>query len=58
MNSIDELLQQMQRERFYGALEIKLEAGKIVLVRKTENIKFDYREARGNNEHPKQPSQR
>lgn len=51
MNSIDELLQQMQKQRFYGALEIKLEAGKIVLVRKTETIKFDYRDDRGSNEH-------
>ena len=51
MNSIDELLQQMQSQRFYGALEIKLENGKIVLVRKTENIKFDYRTDRGHDEH-------
>ncbi len=52
MNSIAELLQQMQNQRFYGALEIKLENGKIVLVRKTETIlpqkEFDNRKNRGN----------
>jgi len=36
---IDQLLNQLARQRFFGTLEIKLESGKVVLVRKTETIK-------------------
>ncbi len=39
VNPIQALLQEMARRRFYGSLEIKLEAGKVVLLRKTETIK-------------------
>jgi hypothetical protein len=44
------MLEALTRERFYGSMEIKFEAGKPVLFRKTETIKpadSDYRENRG-----------
>lgn len=50
VNPIQALLQEMARRRFYGSLEIKLEAGKVVLLRKTETIKLvadDFRDNRG-----------
>ncbi len=50
VNPIQALLQEMARRRFYGSLEIKLEAGKVVLLRKTETIKptpESYRDNRG-----------
>ena len=50
-DSIGPLVEELQRQRFYGSLEIKLEAGRIVLLRKTETIKLsesDYRDNRGN----------
>lgn len=37
--SIRVFLERIERNRFYGSLEIKLEAGHVVLVRKTETIK-------------------
>lgn len=36
---IPALLSELQREQFFGSLEIKLERGAIVLIRKTETIK-------------------
>ncbi len=33
------LLADLERQRFYGSLEVKLEAGKVVLLRKSETIK-------------------
>ena len=39
MTSINELLAELARAHFYGTVEVKLEAGKVVLVRKTETIK-------------------
>lgn len=50
-DSIGPLVEELQSQRFYGSLEIKLEAGRIVLLRKTETIKLsesDYRNNRGN----------
>ena len=42
------ILKELERERFYGSLEIKFEAGRVVLIRKTETIKpNDYRDNRG-----------
>jgi hypothetical protein len=38
---VPNLLNNLQRERFYGSLEVKFEAGKIVLLRKTETFKTD-----------------
>jgi hypothetical protein len=51
MRALTEILHQLEDQRFYGSVEIKLEAGRIVLVRKTETIKLPestYRNNRGN----------
>ncbi len=50
MQRLDELLVDLEKQRFYGSLEVKLEAGKVVLLRKTETIKpvaDDCRDNRG-----------
>ncbi len=49
-----EILRELERNRFYGSLEIKFEAGRVVLIRKTETIKpQDCRNNRGKyNEQP------
>ena len=39
MNKILELLEEVVKERAYGELVIKYEAGKIVIIKKTESIK-------------------
>ena len=39
MSELTELLRQLEATRFYGALELKLEAGHIVLIKKTETLK-------------------
>ena len=39
MQSIIETLCELERLRFFGTLEIKFEAGRVVLLRKTETIK-------------------
>ena len=39
MNDLFQLLGQLERDRFYGSLELKLEAGHIVLLKKTETFK-------------------
>lgn len=56
MSQVEQILTELASERFYGTLEIKLESGKVVLLRKTETIKplattGDYRDNRGTNEH-------
>lgn len=33
------LLSELERTRFYGTLEMKFEAGHVVLIRKTETLK-------------------
>ena len=48
------LLADLQRQRFFGSIELKLEAGHVVLIRKTETLKpvNDYRDTRRtDNEH-------
>jgi hypothetical protein len=49
MCGLERVLNELARDRFYGSLEIKFEAGKPVLLRKTETIKptEDRRENRG-----------
>lgn len=50
MDNVEQMLSALVRGRFYGSVEIKYEAGKPVLLRKTETIKpteQDYRENRG-----------
>jgi hypothetical protein len=43
------LIDDLERQRFFGSLELKLEEGRVVLIRKTETIKptNDYRDNRG-----------
>jgi hypothetical protein len=51
---LDCLLADLQRQRFFGSIELKLEAGHVVLIRKTETLKpvNDYRDTRRtDNEH-------
>jgi len=45
---LDHLLADLQRQRFFGSIELKLEAGHVVLIRKTETIKpaHDHRDNR------------
>lgn len=49
MITINQLLANLEHEGFFGSLEIKLEAGKVVLLRKTETIRptEDRRDNRG-----------
>lgn len=39
MMELIEMLKKLEQGRFYGSLEIKLEAGKVVLIRKSESFK-------------------
>jgi hypothetical protein len=39
MNELFELIQQLVREGFYGALTIKFEAGNVVVLKKEETLK-------------------
>jgi hypothetical protein len=49
-STIINFLDDLERQQFYGSVELKFEAGRIVLIRKTETIKpNDYRNNRGNN---------
>jgi hypothetical protein len=45
---LDCLLADLQRQRFFGSIELKLEAGQVVLIRKTETLKpaHDHRDNR------------
>lgn len=36
---ITAMIRELARTHFYGAIEVKLEDGKVVLIRKTENFK-------------------
>jgi hypothetical protein len=50
MENLSALLKELERQQFYGSLEVKFEAGTVVLVRKTETIKptiEGYRDNRG-----------
>ena len=56
MENLSQLLADLKQQGFYGSLEIKFEAGGVVLLRKTETIKptDDYRNNRGKpNDHSK-----
>jgi hypothetical protein len=39
MQALTEILKDLQTASFYGSLELKFEAGRVVLVRKTETLK-------------------
>ncbi len=38
-NDIRQMLDELERQRFYGSVELKYESGHVVLVRKTETLK-------------------
>ena len=39
MKELFELIEKLIAQKFYGSVELKMEAGRIVLIRKTESIK-------------------
>jgi len=39
MQSTIDTLRELERQRFFGTLEVKFEAGKVILLRKTETMK-------------------
>jgi len=39
ITDLNATLRELERSGFYGSIEIKLEDGKIILIRKTENYK-------------------
>jgi hypothetical protein len=41
MKKLMELLNKLIAERFYGSIEIRFEAGKIVFVKQTQTIKVE-----------------
>ncbi len=45
MNELTQLLRQLEAARFYGSLEVKFEAGKVTLIRRTETINPRARDA-------------
>ncbi len=45
---ITKVLRDLEQRRFYGGLEIKIESGNVVLIRKTETLKpNNFRNIRG-----------
>jgi len=47
------MLRELEQSGFYGAIEIKLEDGKVVLIRKTQNYKPPMESPRyAGNKHP------
>ncbi len=48
MQRLNQLLADLEHQRFFGSVEVKFEAGRVVLVRKTETIKPEHcRDNRG-----------
>jgi hypothetical protein len=48
--SLTELLQKLERERFYGTLEIRFKAGKVEIAHQTHSILFrEGNQSHGNN---------
>ncbi len=41
MDKVIELIKKLVMDRFYGSLEIKFEAGKVILLRKVQTIKVE-----------------
>jgi hypothetical protein len=44
---ITELVHEWEDRRFYGSVELKFEGDQVVLIRKTETLRPDYRNNRG-----------
>jgi hypothetical protein len=51
MSDVERLHAELEAARFYGSLELKYEAGRIVLIRKTETFK-PAEPSYGNNRRP------
>jgi len=39
MRELKQMLDALERDKFYGSLEIKIEAGRVVLIKKSETFK-------------------
>lgn len=48
MDAAIRILRELERQRFFGSLELKLEAGQVVLLRKTETIRPATKDCRNN----------
>jgi hypothetical protein len=50
-NELKQFIEKLIAQKFFGAVELKFESGKVVLARKSENFKFteSYRDNRGEN---------
>lgn len=56
MNELLELLHKLEASRFFGSVEVKFEAGQVIVIRKTESIKpgaGDQRNNRGQSDESK-----
>ena len=51
MNEAIELIRQLVRERFYGALTLKFEAGHLTIIKKEQTIKHTDLSGKPRNEH-------
>jgi hypothetical protein len=40
LQQLTKILEDLTINKFYGSVEVKLEAGKIVIIKKTESIKL------------------
>ena len=46
--AVNEILRSLEQSRFYGTVELKFEAGRVVLIRKTETLKPSAQDCRDN----------
>lgn len=46
--AVNEILRSLEQSRFFGTLELKFEAGRVVLIRKTETLKPSAQDCRDN----------
>lgn len=58
MNELVQLLRQLEQVRFYGSLELKYEAGRVVLIRKSETLKLSESSHRDNRSTGNEANQR
>jgi hypothetical protein len=49
--TITAMLLDLGRQKFFGSIELKLEAGRLILMRKTETFVNDSRENRDQNDY-------
>ena len=40
MEQLNEMLKEMFQTSFYGSVEVKFEAGRVTIIRKTESVKL------------------